>query len=248
MASNSKVAKVGKSAKFITVQKWETELNCKLECDTTNGKVEKLVCSTCKKWERRISGSSNFSLTWIQPGLTNVEKDSLVKHLKGEQHESAANLQTKREMGAEVYQRNFINVALIFTGTVKMKEKNWDSMRIKFNSTYYLAKMDRPFSDYNNLLKLRIKNKVTGIKPKHCSWIILEGGMKKSLAESVAIARYFACLSDGSTDSSVTEQEVVYVLFLDNGVPIVKYVSIESAENANAERVKKKHLRMHFRD
>ena len=34
-------------------------------------------------------------------------------------------------------------------------------MRIKFNSAYYLAKMKRPFSDYNNLLKLQIKNKVT---------------------------------------------------------------------------------------
>ena len=40
-------------------------------------------------------------------------------------------------------------------------------MRIKFNSAYYLAKMERPFSDYNNVLKLRIKNNVTGIKPKY---------------------------------------------------------------------------------
>ena len=63
--------------------------------------------------------------------------------------------------------------------------------------------------------------------------------MKKSLAESVANARYFACLGDGSTDSSVTEQEVVYVLFLDNGVLAVKYINKESVENANAEGVKK---------
>ena len=40
MASNSKVAKDGKSSKFITVQKWETELNCKLKYDITNGKAE----------------------------------------------------------------------------------------------------------------------------------------------------------------------------------------------------------------
>ena len=63
--------------------------------------------------------------------------------------------------------------------------------------------------------------------------------MKKSLAESVANARYFACLGDGSTVSSVTEQEVVYVLFLDNGVFAVKYVNKESVENANAKGVKK---------
>ena len=48
----------------------------------------------------------------------------------------------------------------------------------------------------------------------------------KLLAERVANARYFACLSDGNTGSLVTEQEVIYVLFLDNGVPVVKYVNI----------------------
>ena len=67
------------------------------------------------------------------------------------------------------------------------------------------------------------------------------GEMKKSLAESVANARYFTFLSDVSTDSSVTEQEVIYVLFLDSGVLVV---SIKSVEHANAEGV----LRMHFRD
>ena len=67
------------------------------------------------------------------------------------------------------------------------------------------------------------------------------GEMKKSLAESVANARYFTFLSDVSTDSSVTEQEVIYVLFLDSGVLVV---SIKSVENATAEGV----LRMHFRD
>ena len=148
------------------MQKWERELNCKLECDIINDKVEKLVCSTCIRWEKRISGSSNFSLTWIQPGLMNVEKDSLVKHLKSEQHKTAAHLHTKSEMGAEAYQQNVVNVALIFQGIVKMKEKYRDSMAIKLISAYYLAKMERPFGDYNNLLKLQIKNKITGIKPK----------------------------------------------------------------------------------
>ena len=40
-------------------------------------------------------------------------------------------------------------------------------MKIKFNLAYYLAKMERPFSDDNNLLKLQIKNKVISIKLKY---------------------------------------------------------------------------------
>ena len=152
-----------------------------------------------------------------------------VKNLKGKQHKRAANLQTKSEMGAKLYQQNVVNVTPIFRGIVKMKEKDRDSRRINFYSAYYLAKIERPFSDYNNLLKLQIKNKVTGIKPKYeplnqeaLFMDYIGGGIKKSLAESIANARYLACLNDGSTDSSVTEQEVVYVLFLYNGVPVVK--------------------------
>jgi len=45
-------------------------------------------------------------------------------------------------------------------------------------------------------------------------------------------------LNDRSTDSSTTEQESIYVLYIDNGTPVVKYFSIESPENAGAEGIK----------
>ena len=73
----------------------------------------------------------------IQPGSTKVEKDSLVKHLKGKQHKGAVDLQTKSETGVEAYQQNVVNVAPIFRRIVKMKEKDRDSMRTTFNSAYY---------------------------------------------------------------------------------------------------------------
>ena len=114
MASNSKVAKVGKSAKFITVQKWETELNCQY---ATSSELQK-------------NGSSNFKFDKCLKGQS--------KCWKGKQHKRAADFQTKSKP--------------IFHVTVKMKDT--DSIRIKFNSAYYLAKMERPFSVYNNLLKL----------------------------------------------------------------------------------------------
>ena len=45
---------------------------------------------------------------------------------------------------------------------------------------------------------------------------------------------YFSVLTDGSTDASVTEQEGMYILFLNDGVPKVRYFSVESVKNANA--------------
>lgn len=58
--------------------------------------------------------------------------------------------------------------------------------------------------------------------------------VKKPFAESVINARYFVCLSDGNANyTSVMEQEIMYC------VPVIKYVSIQFAENANAQGVKK---------
>ena len=96
-----------------------------------------------------------------------------------------------------------------------MIEKDMGSRRIKLNSVCYLVKLERSFNDYNKSLKLQIKNDVTGIKPNYESHNqaglftdYFGGEMKKLLAESVANARYFACLIDGSTNSSVTGQVV----------------------------------------
>lgn len=40
---------------------------------------------------------------------------------------------------------------------------------------------------------------------------------------------------DGSTDFSVVEQELVYILFLNKGVLKVKFFSIGNDQSANAE-------------
>ena len=60
---------------------------------------------------------------------------------------------------------------------------------------------------------------------------------KDSFAKDLAKANYFCILSDGSVDSSATEEELVYVLFLLHGKPTLKFLSIEPANNANAEGI-----------
>ena len=60
---------------------------------------------------------------------------------------------------------------------------------------------------------------------------------KDSFANNLAKARYFCTLSDGSTDSSVAEQELAYVLFLLCGKPTLKFLSIEPANDSNTEGI-----------
>ena len=47
-------------------------------------------------------------------------------------------------------------------------------------------------------------------------------------------ANYYTCLKDGINDLNVIEQEVVYLLFLCEGTPTVKYFSVESVKTADA--------------
>ena len=58
-----------------------------------------------------------------------------------------------------------------------------------------------------------------------------------SLQEDLANAHYFCILNDGSTDSSIIEEELVYLVFLKSGKPLLKFFLIEPANNANAEGI-----------
>ena len=64
-----------------------------------------------------------------------------------------------------------------------------------------------------------------------------------SLPKDLANAHYFCILSDGSTDSSVIEEELIYIyiyiyiLSLKSGKPLLKFLLIEPANNANAEGI-----------
>ena len=62
----------------------------------------------------------------------------------------------------------------------------------------------------------------------------MEGGLKRILCGR-PVACYYSILLDGSTDSSAIEQELIYVLFLNNGTPQVKFFSIKSIKSADAE-------------
>ena len=116
--------------------------------------------------------------------------------------------------------------------------------RILFNSAHYLAKQERPFSDFPDLLKLQEKDKTLGIKECYRNdraaanfTDSIVKVAKDSFAKDLAKARYFCILSDGSTDCSVTEEELEYVMFLLCGKPGLKFLSIEPVNNANAEGI-----------
>ena len=90
---------------FKTVKKWQETLNCKLDIlGIVDGKVKRIRYVVCSKCEDRIKNMKGFSKTWTD-GTESVKKDSLEKHIKGDSHRKACDLEMKSSMGASLITR-----------------------------------------------------------------------------------------------------------------------------------------------
>ena len=71
----------------------------------------------------------------------------------------------------------------------------------------------------------------------------------ESLQKDVAIANFYSVFNDGSTDSGIivkwSMSQLVYVLFLREGISSLKYFNMESVSNADVE-IKKETIRTVF--
>ena len=94
-------------ANFKTVKKWEEQFSCDLQKIFSNGKVIKLKCKTCIKFEKEITSVRGFSTSWIV-GTDSVKKDSLAKHVAGDPHKYAADLMRKASLGAVAFNEHVI--------------------------------------------------------------------------------------------------------------------------------------------
>ena len=63
-------------------------------------------------------------------------------------------------MGAEVFSQSVLETHTIGRSLRQLQEKHKASLEVKFNIAYYLAKRERPFTDYPHLITLEKKNHV----------------------------------------------------------------------------------------
>ena len=95
---------------------------------------------------------------------------------------------------------------------LRLNLEDKDSLRAKFNTTHYVSKKERPFTDYHDLLNLQTKNgicKLGGSYSTADASAYFADYIGKVICENIkkliSKANYFSVLSDGSTDSAVTE-------------------------------------------
>ena len=230
------------SAELKTVLKWEKELKCSFTKEIRNGKVISLKCDLCVEYQyaSRLKSLRSFTPIWVT-GSTSVKRDSVKKHLYGEAHLMAADLNMKKKLGTSAYNEKIVKTTLIGQGLAKMAEDDKETMRVCFNTVFYLAKQEHPFSDYPALLFLQQKN---GVKKFDCYKNDRAAGnfcdaigkmLKYALVKGLVDAKYYSLLTDGSTDAGVFEQKLIYVLFLNRaGRAEVRFYGVEGPANGNA--------------
>ena len=220
------------SVSLNTVIKWEKDLNCKLEKGITNGKVTSIKCSLCMKFKNHLTKMRSYTPAWVE-GTKYVKKDSLKKHLTCDVHLKAIDLSNKEQLGATGYNQHVLQNTPIGHRLVRMAEEDKEILRV------------RNLSDYPALLNLQFKNGVNEYKSYRNDRAAagfndaIGDVIRDSLAKDLAKARYYSLLTDGSTDAAVIEEELVYVLIVDNyGYPKIKLLSIECPKHTDAKGLK----------
>ena len=125
-----------------------------------------------------------------------------------------------------------------------MSQYDRTTLRIKFNCVYYLLKQERPSTDYPELLKLHLKNNGSAIGLSYQTdraaaqfTEVIPDVHYEGLSENIHKACYYSILNDGSSDTTVSEKELVYALYLEDGKPKIGFVGIENVNNANTEGI-----------
>ena len=108
-----------------------------------------------------------------------------------------------------------------------------------------LAKEEIPFTKYPAVLELEKRHGVslgTAYATEHkCRdfTILIGESMRDNVLVSVRKLRYLAVLMDGSTDSSVVEKELVYVMFIgSDGKVECRYFQLKDVPDATASGIR----------
>ena len=112
-----------------------------------------------------------------------------------------------------------------------------------FRTAYYLALSERPFTDYPKIIELQNLNGIelgeTCQNDKATKEFIsqIAGYFADELKNCIESLPFISIYSDGSTDRSEKEKEIVMVKVLDYFYPVIKYLKIEEPENTKAEGI-----------
>ncbi|XP_070563662.1 zinc finger protein 862-like [Ptychodera flava] len=217
--SPSKKVKTGRERTFQT--SWLQGRESWLRYDKSK---RAMFCKICP------SGTSAFTGT----GCINFRIDSLRKHESSKPHRASVD---RKIIESSAVPRPIV------TSVMNMDKLQYERLTVLFNTAYYIAKNEKPFSDFAGLLALQEQNRVkvgnSYRNDKQAAYFIsfMAEALREDLVKEITESKLYSVLNDSSTDRSTVEEEIVYVRILRDGRPVTKFLSLQPMPRGNAESI-----------
>ena len=229
------VSTPSRTVKSETIEKWKTELadfnvNEWLFYKTdAKGAPVSIHCKFCIQYEENIKHVDGFTNQFIV-GSTNFRKSNVQYHAENTKaHTKAYEFylkdqgKTSKESNEELkkFKHSGAGSSSVISGLAKMEKNEVERMRLKFETALFIAKEELPLTKFEKVLDLE---KHHGVKVGEAYKNNKQAGVfidcigetiKSGLAKRLSHAKFLSVLCDGSTDSSVKEQEAIYVTHFD---------------------------------
>lgn len=134
-----------------TVDGWIRQLDPNLkwmEVEKENHKVSRISCKICKEYEGKIKYCRNFNRAFIDGVSGCIKKDNLIKHCRSDMHVKAL------EMANRPAARDFFTATPLGRGFRKSAKDEVLRVRNLIDIVYMLAKTEKPFSMFKDIIAL----------------------------------------------------------------------------------------------
>lgn len=124
-----------------------------------------------------------------------------------------------------------------------LKKSVFDKLEKLFRNSHAIAKASRPLSDFTWMARLDKKKDIdvcqTYRNVNSCKEFLVSIAAveRKKIEQQLKDAKFCTMMSDGSTDVSVIENEIVYIHFVLKGEVHCYFLGLIECEQANAEGI-----------
>lgn len=195
-----------------------------------------MICKWCIENKATLMAQNVFNSARFIDGCTSYKAESIAYHEK-----SAAHLLAQQCHKAKIHPEKMpANLA-----RQQMLKQYTGKLRLLFRNAHAVSKNKKSLADYRWLCDLdEVKGLAIGAtyrNSKACGTFTkyIATAAQSQVAEELTNAKFVSVTSDGATDSSITEQEIVFVRYSSKGVPFTKFVGLKQPISPNASGLHK---------
>ncbi|CAL9685344.1 unnamed protein product [Knipowitschia caucasica] len=206
--------------------KWQTGRNW-LVFDSNNSVM---FCQICREYTKDKNKTNSFVV-----GTSNFKIEAVKDHEKARSHRESLQIKTAKTVPVED--------SVAGRSLTSLKTSELEKMQLLFRNAHAIAKKGRPFTDFAWMCEVDRKK---GLKigetytndhqAKEFIHYIAEDERRKMKAR-LSDGKFISVMSDGSLDSAVMEEEMVYVRSASEGKVKVDFVGVKAVSKPDAAHI-----------